>query len=82
MRQRARVEPLRKVLKVRRVALRQGERRRGGLAEGVARVEGGGEEGRDGAEGLEVQVEGLVVAADGEGDGRFEEVSVIGSVRR
>lgn len=82
MRQRARVEPLREVLKVRRVALREGEGRGGGFAEGVAGVEGGGEEGGDGAEGFEVQVEGLVVSADGEGDGRLEEVSVIGLVRR
>lgn len=77
MRQRARVEPLGKVLKVGGVAFREGEGRGGGFAEGVGGVEGGGEEGGDGAEGFEVQVERLVVAADGEGDGRLEEVSVM-----
>ena len=77
MRQRARVEPLGKVFKVRGVAVREGEGRGGGFAEGVGRVEGGGEEGGDGAEGFEVQVEGVVITTDGEGDGRFEEVSVI-----
>lgn len=76
VRQGARVEPLGEVLEVGRVALGQGEGRGGGLAEGVGRVEGRGEEGRDGAEGLEVEVEGAGRAADGEGDGRLEQVSV------
>ena len=54
MREGARVEPLREILEVGGVAFREGEGGRGGLAEGVGRVEGGGEEGGDGAEGFEV----------------------------
>ncbi len=72
----ARVEPLGEVLEVGGVALREREGGGDGLAEGVGGVEGGGEEGRDGAEGFDVEVEGVVGPADGEGDGCLEEVSV------
>lgn len=47
VREGARVEPLGKVLKVGRAALGQGEGGGDGLAEGVGRVEGRGEEGGD-----------------------------------
>ena len=77
MGQGARVEPLGEVFEVRGIALREGEGGGDGFAEGVGGVEGGGEEGRDGAEGFDVEVEGVVVAADGEGHGCLEEVSVI-----
>ena len=71
------VEPLGEVLEVGGVALGEGEGGGDGFAEGVGRVEGGGEEGRDGAEGLKVEVEWLISGANREGDRCLEQVSVI-----
>ena len=71
------VEPLGEVFKIGGVALWEGEGGGDGFAEAVGGVEGGGEEGRDGAEGLKVEVEWLIGTANREGDRCLEQVSVV-----
>lgn len=71
--ERAGVDPLHEVLEVARARGRQVHRGRVGLAEGVRRVEGRGEEGGRGAEALPVHEEGDRVRAGGDGDDRLEQ---------
>ncbi len=71
--ERARVDPLHQVLEVAGARGREVHRRRVGLAEGVRRVQGRGEEGRRGAEALPVHEEGDRVRAGGDGHDRLEE---------
>ena len=65
------------VLKIRGVALWEGEGGGDRFAEAVSGVECGGEEGRDGTEGLKVEVEWLIGTANREGDRCLEQVSVV-----
>lgn len=67
------VHPLDQVLEVAGTGGGEGERGGAVLAEVVCGGEGGGEEGRDGAEELKVAGEGLLLASDGDGDDGAEE---------
>ena len=71
------IKPLSEVFKIGGIAL--GQREGGGdrFAEGIGGVEGSGEEGRDGAKGFEMKMEGMAVMADRYGNGSLEEVSVV-----
>ena len=77
--QRVRVQPLHEILKVFGARFGQVERGGAGFSEVVGAVEGGGEEGGDGAEGFLVDVEGVALGADGDGDDGFEKIAGRGS---
>ena len=72
------IKPLHKILKIHRIDLLQMYRRRERLLERIMRIERRGEEGRARQQRFEVHGEGECVGADGDGDGRFEEVSAPG----
>lgn len=71
------VQPLSEVFKICGIALGEGEGGGNRFTEAVGGIEGGGEEGGDGAESFKVEVEGVVGTADRDGNGCLEELSVV-----
>lgn len=77
--QRMRIQPLHEILKVFGPGFREVERSGARFGEVVGFVKSGGEEGGDGAEGLQMNVEGLAVGTDGDGNDSFEKISCGGT---